>query len=410
VRSVPWRRAERIAETRQRIWLYLTPAAGLEQDAALQAAALLQLTEADVLALARVHFLLTPEVQTLLDGLPFLLRQLATTTAREEEQSAERVRGAIVWGSTIAARTATGLPHLYVTAPARRAYQTPENELLVFVLDAIAQLGQQTSWHGNDGTGIGRLVSERTAVAHRWLQSRMLLEVERRPPTARSMARVRAGRHRRRYQHAISVWERYRSLVAQLDRAVLRELIESTAIVTRHDAVLFELLCLFAIIDALRECGWHPGPLRLFGGRLWLAAQRGDERIELWYQQTPVMLAASSRYTEVLRRHGFARPTGLRPDIILRRVTGASERWLLVEVKLRRNVDDAARAALQDLLAYRRAFDASLTGSEGVYGLGVAWGADLEPAPAEVMLCTPNTIGAAIRSFTGETSVGAADA
>jgi hypothetical protein len=401
MRSVPWQRAERIAETRERIWLYLTAAAGLEQDAALQAAALLQLTEPDVLALARVHFLLTPEVQKLLDGLPFLLRQLATTTAREEEQSAERVRGAILWGTTIVARTAAGVPHLYVTAPARRAYQTPENELLVFVLDAIAQLGRQTSWHGNDGEGIGRLVSERTAVAQRWLQSRMLLEVERRPPTARSMARVRAGRHRRRYEHAISVWERYRSLIARLDRAALRELIESTAIVTRHDAVLFELLCTFATIDALRGCGWQVGPLRLFGGRLRLVAQRGDERLDLWYQQTPAVLAASSRYTRVLRDHGFVRPTGLRPDLILRRVSGAHERWLLVEVKLRRNVDDAARAALQDLLAYRRAFDASLKEGEGVYGLGVAWGVDLQPAPAEVMLCTPDTIQPAITSFAG---------
>lgn len=399
MRSLPWWRGDRIAEARERIWLYLSPAVGLEQDTELEAAALLQLTEVDVLALARVHFLLTPEVKALLDGLPLLLRQLATTTAHEEEQSAERVRGAIRWGSTIAARTATGLPHLYVTAPARRAFQTPENELLVFVLDAIAQLGQQTGWHSNNGEGIGRLVSERTAGAQRWLQSRMLLEVERRPPTPRVVARVRAGRHHRRYQHAIGAWERYRSLITQVDRAALRELIESTALVTRHDAVLFELLCTFAVIDALRGCGWHVDPLRLFGGSLRMAARRSHERVELWYQRTPRMLAEPSRYTQVQRYHGFAHPSDLRPDMVLRRAGGASEHWLLVEVKLRRSVEEAARAALQDLLAYRRAFDARLGKGDGVYGLGIAWGADLQPIPTEVMLCTPDTIKVAITRF-----------
>jgi hypothetical protein len=401
MRSLPWSRGDRIAEVRDRIWLYLSPSAGLEQDTSLEAAALLQLTEQDVLTLARLHFLLTPEVQALLDGLPRLLRQLATTTAHQEQHSAERVRGAILWGSTIAARAASGLPHLYVTAPAHRVFQTPENELLVFVLDAIAQIGRQTGWHDSQGQGIRKLISERTATAQRWRQARMLLEVERRPPTPRTVVRVRTGRHHRRYWHTISTWDRYRSLIAQLDQAELRDLIESTAIITRDNPTLFELLCTFAVIDALRACGWHTRPLHLFHGRLQAAAQRGDERLELWYQTTPPVLAATSRYTQVLREHGFGQPSGLRPDLILRRASGDRERWLLVEAKLYERVQDGARAALQNLLAYRRAFDTGLTGESHIYGLGIAWGRDLHPAPAEVMLCTPNTLPTAIQQFAG---------
>jgi hypothetical protein len=109
----------------------------------------------------------------------------------------------------------------------------------------------------------------------------------------------------------------------------------------------------------------------------------------------------SSRYTKVLRQHGFAQLIGLRPDMILRRSTDDRERWLLVEMKLYGHVQDGARAALQNLLAYRRAFDTHLAASDGIYGLGVAWGADLQPAPAEIMLCTPDTILAAISHFTG---------
>jgi hypothetical protein len=113
------------------------------------------------------------------------------------------------------------------------------------------------------------------------------------------------------------------------------------------------------------------------------------------------MLGESSRYTQVQRHHGFPHPSDLRPDIVLRRASGASEHWLLVEVKLRRSVEEAARAALLGLLAYRRAFDARLGQGADVYGLGFAWGADLQPIPTEAMLCTPDTIKAAITRFAG---------
>jgi len=75
--------------------------------------------------------------------------------------------------------------------------------------------------------------------------------------------------------------------------------------------------------------------------------------------------------------------------------------WLLVECKLgeKRTVQDSARAALLDLLAYRRAFDSRLTGQH-LYGLGIAWGAELDPNPAEeIMLCTHDRLHLAIEAF-----------
>src|SRR5262245_4322684 len=117
MRTVRWDRNQRIAEIRNRIWLYLTPGA-VRESIALDAAALLQLPEADVLTLARIHFLLHPIVQSLTENLPHLLRHLSTSTAYPEEYSTERVRGAIKWPATLAARNTTQLPTLYVTNPA----------------------------------------------------------------------------------------------------------------------------------------------------------------------------------------------------------------------------------------------------------------------------------------------------
>lgn len=61
-------------------------------------------------------------------------------------------------------------------------------------------------------------------------------------------------------------------------------------------------------------------------------------------------------------------------------------------------VGHAARQALLDLLSYRRSFDAALTTGGRPYGLGVAWGGGLLSAgDAEVALCTPDTLHAAVR-------------
>jgi hypothetical protein len=80
-----------------------------------------------------------------------------------------------------------------------------------------------------------------------------------------------------------------------------------------------------------------------------------------------------------------------------------TSRWLLVEVKGgKRPVDEAARAAAYDLLAYRTAFDARLARQARPYGLGIAWGAGLVHNPfSEVLLCTPDSLEHALRDAMG---------
>ncbi len=79
---------------------------------------------------------------------------------------------------------------------------------------------------------------------------------------------------------------------------------------------------------------------------------------------------------------------------------GATTRWLLIEVKgAARSAASAdnARAAMLDLLAYRRAFAPVLDEQTGPYGLGYAWGRELAPAAeAELTLCTPDTLSRAL--------------
>jgi hypothetical protein len=402
VRSVPWLRDDHVVALRDRIWRYLTPAAAVET-LALDAAALLQLPEAHVLTLARLHFLLHDEVTALFRDLPALARRLTTTTAHNEERGTDRVRGSINWPATLAARSATQLPNLYVTSPAERAYQTPENELLVHVLRQIADLGSQSGWE-HAATPLGQQVRTVTADARRWMSNRMLLQLDRRTPTPRSVARIRTGRARRRYERVLSVYELHERLISRLSRRALQSLIETSGLITRSDPTLFELVCTFRVIEALKETGWKVQPLHLLHGSLRLEARRGPDELTLWYQTTPSELRRESKYRATLEQHRFPEPSDLRPDLVLQKRDADGRRWLVIECKLgtRRSVEQSARAALNDLLAYRQAFDSELCANPTPYGLGIAWGEQLEAEVGqEIMLCTPDTIASALHVALG---------
>jgi hypothetical protein len=400
VKDREWDRAAAIERLRDDVWRHITPAARDDDEVLLNAATLLQMPVAQVRFLAQLRFILSEPVGQLVEQLPFLVRRLTTTTVNELEVSVERVRGVIRWGETFAYRAATGLPHAFVSAPSRRAFDTPENQVLAFALRAIAEFGAQTGWHDAGATGLAGQVRERVAEATRWRQSRALAELEAGLPSPTALARVRSGRARRRYQAALDVIDVYQRYIARLDREALREAIEERALVVSDDPTLLELECAFGAIRALREQGWQGGPDALLGrgSSLIFRGRRGPARIDVHYQSAPPELARDSRYVGVQRAHQFGSSGVLRPDLVLRIDAADDVRWLLVEVKKRvAGVADAARAATLDLLGYRRAYEAVLGRQPEPYGIGYAWGEALIAAPdSEIALCTPDTFAATL--------------
>jgi hypothetical protein len=377
VKTLPWSRQDSIARLRSDVWRYVTQAADTEEDILLIAAALLQMPASEVRFLAQLQFILSEPVGRLLEQMPLLIRRLTTTSINELEVSAEHIRGAVRWGETFAWRAATGTPHAFVTAPTRRAFQTPENEVLAFALHAIADFGKRTGWHTSRIPGPAGLVRERVADGTRWLQSRALADVVREPPSAKTISRVRASRNRRRYQAALDVVDLYRRYIARLDRMAIREAVEQHALVVSSDSVLFELQSAFQIMKVLRKLGWHAPPGGLLRPPLLFSAQRDDRTLELFYQHAPAPLTKGSRYRNVQQAHHFPAVGGLIPDLVIRIDTPTAPRWILVEVKVgyTRRVEDSARAAARDLLGYRRAFGSVLALQDGPYGIGYAWGA-----------------------------------
>ena len=391
-------------ELRRDIWRHLTQAALTEEDLTLEASHLLQMSPTDVRTLAQLHLVLSEEVAELLAQMPRLIRRLSTTTVNEREVSAERLRGSIRWAETFPMRAATGLPHLFVTSPTRRAFETPENELLAFALSTIARFGRLTGWEGSTSKGIGETIRDRITDAVRWSRARALSDLEIHPPTPKTVARVRTGRRRQLYAAALAVIELYQTMIARLDRAAIREAVEEHALATREDPVLLELLCAFEIMKALENQGWKGRQPGLIGGGLIYSAQRGSQDLRLYYQHTPPPLGRDSIYRQVQTDHDFSGVGGLRPDLVMTvSEDGAHPRWILIEVKgVERSVSDSARAAALDLLAYRRAFDPVLQAQPGPYGIAVAWGAELAPnaSPAEIALCSPDMLPQALAALT----------
>ncbi len=404
-RNARWNRAEQAERVRHRLWQHLPRSATFIEGLRPDAAELFQLPDADLQHLALIHFLVSDEVEAALEAMPLLERRLATTTHSEEETTRERIRGRIEWGKTSAMRAALGDRTVYVTAPARRAFQTPENEMLVFVLDTIVSAGSAVAFSRSHE--VGSEAHRRVEQARGWTLKRTIGDIERRPVTPRSAARIRTGRFRRRYAAVLAAYDLFDSLVLSRDRDRLQQMVEEQAIVEATDSALFEVACVFDIIDVLISLDWKMAPLALFGPDRKLHARgvRGDANLELWYQQSPARLATGSLYASVLAAHGDSMSSSSRrPDVtLLLNAPGAPARWVVIESKLgmRRSVHQSARAALADLLSYRRDFSTVLSGAPHPYGIGIAWGLNLAPVDnGEAILCTPDQIGAAIEMVT----------
>src|SRR3712207_2006521 len=88
-------------------------------------------------ARARIDTLVatSPEAEALLGGMDTTIRSLAISTVQKAEQCRGEIRGPVLWSETGAARAASGGDEgLFVCVLPERAYDTPENRVLVSAL------------------------------------------------------------------------------------------------------------------------------------------------------------------------------------------------------------------------------------------------------------------------------------
>lgn len=169
-------------------------------DAERSVVALLGVTERTAAAIVGSAIAASDDATTLLARVPRIIRELSICTAAVPERTSGEVRGPILWAETISARAASaGDPNVFVCATMTRAYDTPENRLLVAALVAIRDGGIAATSHGL-GPEIVDRARRNSDLAARLLDHRTLSEVRETGVRRRSTGRLHQGRRRRSYE------------------------------------------------------------------------------------------------------------------------------------------------------------------------------------------------------------------
>jgi hypothetical protein len=151
------------------------------------------------------------EAERLLADMPEAIRSLAISTTVKAERCLGQVRGPILWSETVAAQaSAAGDMGILVCALPSKAYDTPQNRVLVAALTAVLH-----GAHAVDGAPAGVLSEHLVHAARRngsraghYLEHRALAGIEARPPSGRTLHRTRSGNRRRTYQKAVAMLAR----------------------------------------------------------------------------------------------------------------------------------------------------------------------------------------------------------
>ncbi len=153
------------------------------------------------------------ETEAFLLAMPEVLRNLSITTIQTVERCQGEVRGPVLWAETNAARAGTaGATDVFVCLTARRAYDTPQNRVLVAALLAIRQAAADADPVARQAYDDEVLLRARVIgdEARRYLEHRTLRDVSRKRPTRRDIAKAARGRRSHQYHTAIAVLERKR--------------------------------------------------------------------------------------------------------------------------------------------------------------------------------------------------------
>jgi hypothetical protein len=133
----PETRSALLEEVRSRLPAFLSPAATEQYDPAGDVRELLGLDDTDLRRVVAVHRCLSDPIRAFLAALPEGLPRPITSSERPPV-AGQAVRGGIDWGATIRTRAvAAGDRTLFVTRPARRIFDVPENRALAWLIRSL---------------------------------------------------------------------------------------------------------------------------------------------------------------------------------------------------------------------------------------------------------------------------------
>ena len=184
------------------------------------------------------------EAEALLHSMPAIVRSLAIATTDQPERCIGEIRGPVLWGETMSARSASaGDPGLFVCATTTKAYDTDENRVLKAALATVHRAARHAE-HGAEGDRgpLVRRARHNGQHAGHLLEHQTLAQVPVVRPNGRMLRRTRAGSRRHTYRPALDLLRRASAPVGALHIGGLAD--ERTT--AQHDLLAAALLQLEA--------------------------------------------------------------------------------------------------------------------------------------------------------------------
>lgn len=152
-----------------------------------------------------------PEAERLLTTIPQTIRSLSISMTNQPEECRGELRGPVLWSETLSCRSSSpGRNDVYVCAAPSRAYDIPENRVLVAALLAVREAGRSVdtiSARSYDDETL-RAARYNGLRASRYLEHRALALVTRHRPSVRELRRARSGNRRSTYTAALDMLAR----------------------------------------------------------------------------------------------------------------------------------------------------------------------------------------------------------
>lgn len=319
----------------------------------------------------KIRFLLDPKVLKYLQNLETLLRRIRTEVSRERQSTKGEVRGHIDWRQTIqkwAQSDFRDRTNYTISRPIKN-YDIPENLVLkktvstlhmLMVNDSVKQeIDRDYSW-----SLILRESRKNLRTILRNVHFKKIMDENQIHVSSRMKNIVRQSR-KKLYRDSCSIYEKYEHIFEKksFNRTEFEDLLTKTFIDPRNVERLFELYCLFKILDILKEMGWKIQKIsEITQNREETAILQSNNRtITVFYNVTDpanlffIDLLEPAEIKEAQQRIARAYfektllDTSRRPDIILEIVHNGKRNYLVFEIKYSRRSETIERGIYQAL-------------------------------------------------------------
>lgn len=356
-RLAPALRDALLSEVQAFLPAFLSAAAVEREGSVLAASELLRLAEADLRRVLAVHLMLSAPVRELVGALQTGVRRPLTSSVRPRV-AGRTVTSAIDWASTVRHRsTSSPLGDIWVTRPARRVFDIPENRALAWLLRVLEDQGHVAVSATGDAPGSwGIEIRTMVGAIRRARRTAWLEGVPPEWPGDDVFGRLRADRMGF-YRLRVTDAARYvrRTYFAPTETEIVEALSERY-FEPQQDWKLFEIAVLMRLTRALGEVGTRQGATRMLGdskSRPFATFRVSPRRaVRVWYQTWPPTTRPSELEDAV--RHYELSAGGSRPDIVVELLDdGMTSRALLLELKASSSATYLS-SGLAQLLGYLR--------------------------------------------------------